>query len=319
MAAAEQIERFRRDLFALTGGTAPDRLGLAVSGGPDSVALLLLANEALPGQVAAATVDHRLRPESADEARFVASLCGRLGVPHSVLADPETAIQGASAQARARSLRYRLLGAWTRRTGLCFLATGHHLDDQAETVLMRLARGAGLAGLAAVRARRNEGPLAIVRPLLGWRRTELAEIVASAGLEAVDDPSNRCDAYERTRFRSLLGASDLLSPPRLAAAAANLAHAEEALAWAADREWRARAEIDGDSVTLDPAGLPPELLRRLAARAVDMIRGDLDWRRDKLASAIFELAQGRGVTLGGVRIRAGTRWRFEPEPPRRAV
>jgi tRNA(Ile)-lysidine synthase len=319
MAAEEQIERFRRDLAALTGGRAPERLGVAVSGGPDSLALLLLAHHALPGGVEAATVDHRLRAESADEARLVAATCARLGVPHAILADPESAISGSGAQAQARALRYRLLDRWADQRGLRFLATGHHVDDQAETVLMRLARGAGLAGLAAVRARRDEGALAILRPLLGWRRAELAAIVGEAGIEAVDDPSNRSDAYDRTRFRALLARNELLSPPRLAAAAVHLGEAEQALAWTAEREWRSRAAVERDAVTLDPAGLPAELLRRLAARAIESVRGGGDWRRDGLAAAIAEVAQGRSVTLAGVRIGAGARWRFEPEPPRRAV
>jgi tRNA(Ile)-lysidine synthase len=319
MPAAEQIERFRRDLAALAGGAMPERLGLAVSGGPDSLALLLLAREALSGALEAATVDHRLRAENAEEARLVAALCARLNVPHSALSDPEEPISGASAQAQARALRYRLLGKWARDRGLRSLATAHHLDDQAETVLMRLARGSGLSGLAAVRARREERGLAILRPLIGWRRAELAAIVENAGIEAVDDPSNRSAAFDRTRFRALLADGELLPPPRLAAAAAHLAEAEDALDWAAEREWGARAAIEEGAVTLDPAGLPAELLRRLAARAIDTVRGDGDWRRDKLASAIGDLRRGSSVTLAGVRIRGGARWRFEPEPPRRAV
>jgi tRNA(Ile)-lysidine synthase len=316
MPSPDQIERFRRDLEALAGA-APERLGLAVSGGPDSLALLLLAHAALPGRVEAATVDHKLRPENAREAAMVAGLCGRLGVPHATLADAPPS--GASLQAQARTLRYRLLADWAGARGLPALATAHHLDDQAETVLMRLARGSGLAGLAAVRPRRDEGGLAILRPLLGWRRVELAAIVAEADLEPVDDPSNRSDAHDRTRFRTLLSHEDLLSAPRLAAAAAHLAEAEEALAWAAEREWANRAEVEEGQVTLDPHGLPAELLHRLAARAIDQVRGDADWRRDKLADVLDLAALGGRVTLAGVQISAGARWRFEPEPPRRTV
>jgi tRNA(Ile)-lysidine synthase len=316
MPSPDQTERFRRDLEALAGAP-PGRLGLAVSGGPDSLALLLLAQAAFPGRVEAATVDHRLRPENADEAAFVAALCERLAVPHETLADAPPS--GASLQAQARALRYRLLAGWAGARGLPALATAHHLDDQAETVLMRLARGSGLAGLAAVRPRRDEDGLAILRPLLAWRRDELAAIVADAGLEPVDDPSNRSDAHDRTRFRALLSREELLTAPRLAAAAAHLAEAEEALAWAAEREWAARAEVEEGTVSLDMDGLPPELLHRLAARAIDQLRGDGDWRRDKLADALERAALGGRVTLAGVQISAGARWRFEPEPPRRAV
>ena len=316
MPSAEQTERFRRDLETLTGG-APDRLAVAVSGGPDSLALLLLACAAFPGRILAATVDHGLRADNAKEAEFVASVCVGLGVPHAILSDPGRTIEGANLQAEARELRYRLLAEWAAKGAALWLATAHHLDDQAETVLMRLARGSGLSGLAAVRASRPEPPLTVVRPLLGWRRQELAAIVAGAGLAAVDDPSNRSDAHDRTRFRALLADSALLPPMRLAAAAAHLAEAEEALSWAAEREWQARAGVDGTAVTLDSDGLPPELLRRLASRAIDAVRGGGDWRRDKLADALATVARSGRATVGEVQISAGPRLRFEPAAPRR--
>jgi tRNA(Ile)-lysidine synthase len=307
----QQTERFRRDLAALAG--EPERLGVAVSGGTDSLALLLLANAAFPGRVQAATVDHRLRPESAEESAFVARTCAALGVPHSILEDAGAPIAGGNVQAQARALRYRLLADWAAPFGR--LATAHHLDDQAETLLMRIARGAGLAGLAGIRPRRTLGPVTLVRPLLNWRRAELEAIVAEAGLIAVDDPSNRSDAYDRTRARALLAErGEDLPAPRLAAAADHLREAEEALAWAAEREWQARVAADGTGLLLDAAGLPAELHRRLAARAIDTLRGDPDWRRDKLPTA---LAAGERVTLAGIMITPGPRWRFEPEPRRR--
>jgi tRNA(Ile)-lysidine synthase len=318
MPTAEQTERFRRDLSALAGGP-PKRLGVAVSGGPDSLALLLLAHSAFEGRIETATVDHRLRPESADEAALVARICRDLGVPHAILADPAVPIAGASAQAQARALRYRLLGGWAGERGIALLATAHHADDQAETVLMRLARGAGLGGLSGIRSRRDEGEVTVLRPLLGWRRRELAAVVAEAGLAAADDPSNRSDAYDRTRFRALLAGSDLLPAARLAAAAAHLGKAEEALAWAAEREWQARARAEEGCILLDPGGLPAELLRRVSARAIEAVRGDRgDWRRDKLAAILAEVAAGGRATLAGVQLTGGPVWRFEREPPRRA-
>jgi tRNA(Ile)-lysidine synthase len=316
MPTPDRIHRFRRDLAALADA---DRLAVAVSGGPDSLALLLLAHAALPGRIEAATVDHRLRLENAAEAAHVAAICADLGIPHAALSDPDASIAGASVQAQARALRYRLLTRWAGERGLRFLATAHHADDQAETVLMRLARGAGLAGLAGVRARRDQGEVTILRPLLSWRRSELAAIVAEAGLEAVDDPSNRSDAYDRTRFRALLAGTDLLPAERLAASAACLAEAGQALAWAAEHEWAKRASRTGETLTLDPSGLPPELLRRLAARAVSEVRGDAGWRTDKLAALLPAIVSGGTVNVAGVQIVGGTAWRFSPEPPRRSV
>src|SRR4051812_14287712 len=132
---AEQVARFRADLERLTGG-APVRLGIAVSGGPDSLALLLLASAAYPGRIEAATVDHGLRPEGAAEAAFVGRLCVRLGLPHAILRAQMT--ETANVQAAARTRRYALLTQWLAATGAAFLATAHHLDDQAETLVMRL-------------------------------------------------------------------------------------------------------------------------------------------------------------------------------------
>jgi tRNA(Ile)-lysidine synthase len=315
MPTPDRIDRFRRDLAALAD---VDRLAVAVSGGPDSLALLLLAHAALAGRVEAATVDHRLRPENADEAAHVAGICAGLGIPHAILSDPDEAISGASRQAQARALRYRLLSGWAAGRGLRFLATGHHADDQAETVLMRLARGSGLGGLTGVRARREDGALNVIRPLLGWRRAELEPVVAEAGLVPTDDPSNRSDAYDRTRFRALLSGTDLLPPERVAAAAGHLAEAELALVWTAEREWAARTSRDGETLTLDPSGLPPEILRRLAARAVSEVRGDADWRTDKLAPLLPVIVAGGAGNLAGVRIVGGAVWRFSPEPPRRS-
>jgi tRNA(Ile)-lysidine synthase len=158
----------------------------------------------------------------------------------------------------------------------------------------------------------------MLRPLVGWSRQELAEIVAAAGFVAIDDPSNRSDAYDRTRVRTLLAErGDDLPASRLAAAAGHLREAEEALAWAAGREWDARVVADGDALLLDPAGLPAELVRRLAARAIDTLPADPDWRRDKLAGALTEAERAGRATLAGVMITAGTRWRFELAPPRR--
>src|SRR5438067_6109894 len=187
---SDLVTRFERDLAAV-GAEGP--LALAVSGGPDSVALLLLAAAAAPGGVHAATVDHGLRAESAAEAAMVGRVCGEVGVPHETLRVTVTASRE-GLQAAARTARYGALAAWMDRGGLPVLLTAHHADDQAETLLMRLQRGSGVGGLAGVRKHGavpgSGGRLSTARPLLGWRRRELAAVVAAAGLEPADDPSN---------------------------------------------------------------------------------------------------------------------------------
>lgn len=320
--AADLVARFRADVAQIAGG-APDRIGVAVSGGPDSLALLLLAHAAFPDRVAAATVDHRLRPESADEAEWVGAICRDLEVPHAVL-HGETQRSG-GLQAAARALRYRLLAAWAPQVGCSHVATAHHADDQAETILMRMGRGAGLPGLAGIRPSRPivEGSqVMLIRPLLGWRKHELTGMVAASGLTAVDDPSNRSPRFDRSRIRAWLAAAEAPPAPRLAAAAAHLEDCEAALAWAADAAWRLRAVSGGRLVTIDAEGLPREIRRRLARRAIDEVRRGAGlagpWREDGLDRVLLALSGNGTATLGGVLCKAGESWTFRPAPPRRA-
>ncbi|MEO1489139.1 MAG: tRNA lysidine(34) synthetase TilS, partial [Pseudomonadota bacterium] len=169
-------------------------LGLAVSGGPDSLAMLLLAHLALPGAIAVASVDHGLRAQAAEEVALVERVCAALDVPFTALS---VKVARGNLQARAREARYEALAAWARADGLGALATAHHADDQAETLLMRLARGSGLSGLAGVRAaslfepQTGGEPIPLIRPLLSWRKAELEALVEACGVTAASDPSNQ--------------------------------------------------------------------------------------------------------------------------------
>ncbi|HEY8434100.1 MAG TPA: tRNA lysidine(34) synthetase TilS [Sphingomicrobium sp.] len=316
---AETIERFRRDLDALVPPDTP--IGVAVSGGPDSLALLLLAAQARPARVEAATIDHALRPESRAEAEMVAALCERLGVPHAILTanweeKPSTAIQE-----RARAIRYKLLGEWARNRRLGALATAHHLDDQAETLLMRLTRGAGVRGLAGMRRVARPGPqaLAIVRPLLGWRHSELEDVCASAGVEAVADPSNEDEQFERVRIRKALASAEWLDAAALAASAAHLAQADAALHWATDLEWKHHVTAGGGSIVYRPDG-PREIRRRVIRRAILALatEGGGELRGREIDQVIGALRTGRRATLRGVLCVGGPEWRFSRAPARRA-
>jgi tRNA(Ile)-lysidine synthase len=314
------VLRFRHDLEAVVGADA-GALGIAVSGGPDSLALLLLAHAACPGRVAAATVDHGLRPESRAEAAEVARLCGGIGVPHAILTATVVA-EGEGVQSAARSARYAALAQWMDERGLSLLLTAHHCDDQAETLLMRLNRGSGVAGLAGVRAAGavpgSGGRLRLCRPLLGWRRSELEAIVAAAGVEPARDPSNADERFDRVRLRRRLAGAPWLDPAALARSAAFLAEAEAALDWAAGPLFAARAEVGEGAVTLRPNGLPGELLRRLVLRCLDQLTPEAKPRGEKLAAFIAKLERGGVATLCGVKGRGGETWRFEAAPPRRS-
>jgi tRNA(Ile)-lysidine synthase len=318
--ASEQLERFTRDLNALVpDGTS---IGIAVSGGPDSLALLLLAAETRPGQVEAATVDHALRPESRGEAETVAELCERLGVPHRILtADwdekPKTGIQE-----RARLMRYRLLGQWARERGFAAILTAHHLDDQAETFLMRLSRGAGVKGLAGMRpiARGAGASVAVVRPLLGWRHSELEEVCAAAAVKPVHDPSNADEQFERVRIRKALADTDWLEPAAVAQSASHLAEADAALHWATDLEWRRSVTRGGGEIVYKPGEAPREIGRRIIRRALLALATEgagVEPRGRELDQILAALRTGRRATLRGVLCTGGPEWRFTRAPARR--
>lgn len=313
------VSRFRLDLGAVAGPD-PGRLAVAVSGGPDSLALLLLAHAAFPGRVGAATVDHGLRAESGAEAGAVARMCGEIGVPHRILAvtvEPK----GEGVQAAARAARYAALAAWMEKEGFGLLLTAHHKDDQAETLLMRLNRGSGVAGLAGVRAVGSvpgtAGRLRLCRPLLGWRRSELQAVVAGAGVEAALDPGNSDERFDRAKIRRRLGEASWLDPAALARSAALLAEAESALDWIAAPLFSARAEVERGAVSLRPNGLPAELLRRLVLRCLRELAPAAKPRGEALAAFIATLQRGETATLCEVKGKGGETWRFEPAPPRR--
>lgn len=315
------VERFTSDLDSLIAPNGP--IGIAVSGGPDSVALLLLAAAARPGQIEAATIDHALRPGARAEAEMVAGLCRKMGVPHAILTarwerDPETAIQE-----RARGERYRLLGYWAEERGLSAIVTAHHAEDQAETLLMRLARGAGVKGLAAMRPRSVTpgSHIRLARPLLGWVRSELEQICADAEVAPAHDPSNDDLRFERVRIRLALGAeAGWLDPGAVARSATHLAEADDALKWAAELEWDRAVDERRDHVSYRQTGAPGEIVRRVVSRAVRKLatEGDRDLRGSEIDRVLSVIGKGGTATLRGVLCSGGRNWRFERAPPRSA-
>lgn len=311
----ELADRFRRDLArlwpqALEPGA---RLGLAVSGGGDSLGLLLLAHAVLPRQIAVATVDHGLRPESAAECESVAGLCHKLDVPHATL---KVTLAAGNVQDRARAARYEALAQWCRRNELWALATAHQLDDQAETLVMRLNRGSGLAGLAGVRARgvAPDANLLVVRPLLAWRRSELAQVVESAGISPACDPSNEDIGFERVRIRKALAEAAWLDPVMLARSAGLLGDAEAYVLQRIDAAFQERASLTAGEARLTPGQSDFEAIE-LAGRIIARLGGIAS--RSEVAALVARLRRGKNASLGGVLARVvGAEWRFAPEPAR---
>ena len=291
------------------------KLGLAVSGGPDSLALLLLANAAFAGRVEAATVDHGLRAENVDEAAEVAHICREMGVEHRVL---RIEVAAGNLQAQARDARYAALARWLEERHLAALVTAHHGDDQAETLLLRLNRGSGVAGLAGVRARGIVPGTAVplLRPLLGWRRGELADVVAAGGVASAQDPSNIDDRFDRARLRKMLARADWLDIPALAASAAHLADADAALDWAARREWAEAVSVDGPGITYRPRA-PRAVALRVVARIMRELGGDIP-RGSAVARLFDALLAGQPGSLGSLVARpTHDGWRFMRAPKRR--
>jgi len=319
------IARFRDDCRALLDrDPAPaSPLAIAVSGGPDSMAMLALASTAFPGAVIAATVDHGLRPGAADEAAMVADWCKRAGIAHRTLTVPDPLPAASNLHDWARGQRYALLDQWARAANACAIATGHHADDQAETFLMRAARGSGLAGLAGVRAR-NAVPhrVPVIRPLLFWRRADLLAVVETGGIPHVDDPSNLDPRFDRAQFRTLLSATPELPAAALARSASHLAEAERDLNAIADWLFEAREVAPRD---FDIADLPRGVRRLIARRAIQRLRDEnaiaspAYTPATNIESLLDALENGKPATQAGIMVTPkGAIWRFSVAPPRRS-
>lgn len=260
---------------------------LAVSGGPDSMALMHLAAEwkALRGDGAPSfsviTVDHGLRPDSAIEAALVAAAAQGLGFAHTTLhwegGKPKTGLQAA-----AREARYRLIGAHLRANGWQAVATGHTQDDQAETVLMRLARGSGVDGLAAMRSVTMPDKFWLLRPLLGVSKARLETTLRDRGVTWIVDPGNEKPEFERGRLRAVRNVLDGLGlqNDQIALSAQRLGRTREALDWTSGYF----AEKLGDALHIDDLGfaeiqwdrlleLPEEIRLRILLQLLGSIGG----------------------------------------------
>ncbi|WP_420394075.1 tRNA lysidine(34) synthetase TilS [Acuticoccus sp.] len=298
--AATAPSTVRLDVGLLDGLGGP--VGIAVSGGGDSVALAVLMAKARPGVAdVILTVDHGLRADGAAEADAVEALGRRLGRP-VVRLKVEGPPRG-SLQAWARQARYSTLAAAASAHGLAGIATGHTLDDQAETVLLRLARGSGLRGLAAMRPRTELYGVPVVRPLLATRRDALREALSAQKVGWLEDPSNGDPRFDRVAMRTLAPrlAAVGLTAERLAAVAGHLARASDLVdALTADLLAEAMRVDRAGAVVLDTnrwAAAHPEVRLRALAEAARRAGGHAP-RFAALASAEAALLAGAPATLG---------------------
>jgi tRNA(Ile)-lysidine synthase len=288
-------------------------LAVAVSGGADSLALALLAQRwaaAAAGRVTVLTVDHRLRAAAAGEAAQTGDWLAARGIAHVILRRDALPDCG-GVQAAARAARYRLLEGWCAASGVLHLLVAHNLEDQAETLLLRLARGSGLDGLAGMATCVEHRQCRLLRPLLAIPRARLEATLRAMGQPWIDDPSNRDPAYARVRLRqaqSVLAASGL-GAERLAETAARLGRARRALEGAV-------AALLAAAVVIHPAGFarvdaaalaaaPDEVALRALAAVLATVSGAAYPPRLERLERLYQAWReglGRGRTLGGCRV-----------------
>jgi tRNA(Ile)-lysidine synthase len=309
LAAAERpltLAELDTALSAIGGFEPRPSLAIGVSGGPDSLALAILADRwarRRGGEAWALIVDHRLRPESGAEAETVGSWLAARGIPHAVLVwrgeKPATGIQEA-----ARAARYRLLAEWCEAHGCLHLLTAHHREDQAETYWIRRRAGSGVDGLAAMAVVRELPRLRLIRPLLGVAKARLGALLDAERQEYLRDPSNRNPAFERSRLRMAVGGEDI---------AATLVAVRASASARIERE-QALARLLAQAVSLHPAGFalidpaPIAASGELGEQALGRIAATLGGaaypiRRERLARLRQALGEAsmRARTLGGCR------------------
>lgn len=303
MPVEERLVGLIRDSFP-----AGVTIGVALSGGGDSTALLHLCLRA-GFRVEAVTVDHRLRMESAAEAAAVGAWCASLGVRHEVRVWDHGEVQGNLMDA-ARRARMRLIRDWSVARGIGVVALGHTRDDQAESVLMGLGRGAGLAGLSGMRREWVEGEVRFTRPLLDAGREELRTWLRQEGIGWIDDPTNEDERFTRVKARKALGALAPLgiTTQRLAEVAGHLARAQATLDLMVAAVSESLVEEQAGALRVDEGlyAQPVEVMRQVVLACLAWLSGgDYAPRAEAVRQLLSAMDAGRDATLAGCRFRRG--------------
>lgn len=289
----------------------PRVMGVAVSGGSDSLALLYLLREFCglhSIELHAVTVDHQLREEGAQEAETVAAHCETLGVKHHTLVWDNWTGEG-NLQKAARDMRYQKMADWAVEHDINTIAMAHTADDQAETVLMRMARSAGVDGLSGMQPRTLRNGITWVRPLLKTRRQALQTYLKQQHIEWSSDPSNEDERFDRIKARKALQLlSELgINQDVLTEVAEHLSEARKALDWQTFLTAKDIVRVEAGAVMIDGTGLrlqPDEVQRRLLVRAIKWVGGSVyPPRRAAVADAMTALQEGQARTLDGCHVR----------------
>lgn len=299
--------RFLHDQLASMGVGPGSRLALAVSGGADSMCLAHLASD--HENSAALVVDHGLRAGSANEAQTVKARLEKIGLECHVLTWPHGGAPTSNIQSTAREARYDLMQKWCAERKIPYLLTAHHRDDQAETVILRLARGSGVYGLAGMAAIRDLGDgVKLLRPFLAVPKSRLVATCEQAGVPWVEDPSNQNRDFDRVRVRELLSSSVLsgLTTDRLAETAARLRRTRDAIEYY-ESEWLQQAATfhDAGYVRVETEAFsraPEEITLRGLAQVIRFAGGGGYAPRFEKLERLWSALQKpdfKGATLGG--------------------
>lgn len=277
--------------------------------------MLLLAHAAFGDAVEVATVNHGLRAEALEECGLVMAGCRARNIKCAQL---NVQLESGNIQSRARQARYAALLQWAEERNLSAIATAHHADDQAETFLMRLNRGSGLQGLSAIRAQRlmPGATVPIIRPLLGFRRSELRDLVQQAGEPFADDPSNDDARFDRVRMRQRLAKTDWIDPVAIAQSARHLEESETTLAAIGRDHFLSNARREEGRIILPCLDWIDTNARMIILAAEELgcslSYGDV---MDVLKNTLVDVSK---ANIGGVLIeKRELSWRVSPEPPRR--
>jgi tRNA(Ile)-lysidine synthase len=302
------------------GATDNSKIAIALSGGVDSMALLLAASEILGNsRISALTVDHGLRGESANEALAIAAICAELGIAHTILSWQHNSPQ-ANVQEQAREARYALMLDWCQQNNTRFLLIAHHLDDQVETFFLNLGRGSGVYGLSAMPQVIEQQGIFCIRPMLEIPKTEIIKAAQEKNLRWFEDPTNAKNSYKRNRIRaaipgvieSLHQADDGFSVSRINLAIKNIARARNALDFYTERHIKNSVEfaetVTGISAIINAEifwDAPEEVKFRSFAKIIQTIGGNNTVPRlEKTINALRMIKTTKSLTLGGCLVKA---------------